>query len=426
MATVDAGSTATYTYDALGQRVEGDVAGNPENFYLYDPAGNLLNAPFTDGWGGDELTELVAGRVLASYVNGRSDTYFKHPNALGSWGLATAHDGSVPQDQLYYPWGQTWTSGHYLFEPNYAAMTWYNAESDLFLTPARSYGSRLGRWMSPDPLGGDVTNPQSLNRYAYVLNNPASMVDPSGLDPAACQDPMYASSHAECVNDPECEYFSMECGGPWGIPPGPAGGESGGQTGGAGVDTGSTAGIADGIGTFEDFLGTGCIAPSFLTRLAILAGTYAARLLNRGGSGQTKSVSWGFGGSVGGGVGLGPSASVSWYDTVDIYGNAAQVSTYQISPLNPAVGIGGVAGVQLQKSNGSVPTTPQSSNGWGTDPTYSIGGGAGWGANIDVAKSGTTTLTVGVAAGGKGVATSLLPIFAIIASMPYCGGGNGR
>src|SRR5208282_1751260 len=52
-ATVDAGSTATYTYDALGQRVEGDVAGNPENFYLYDPAGNLLNAPFTDGWGGE-------------------------------------------------------------------------------------------------------------------------------------------------------------------------------------------------------------------------------------------------------------------------------------------------------------------------------------------------------------------------------------
>src|ERR1700748_1936466 len=30
----------------------------------------------------------------------------------------------------------------------------------------------MGRFMSPDPLGGDLTNPQSLNRYAYVLNNP--------------------------------------------------------------------------------------------------------------------------------------------------------------------------------------------------------------------------------------------------------------
>src|SRR5271157_2730664 len=183
MATVDTGSTATYTYDALGRRVEGDVDGNPEYFYIYDPVGNLLNAPL-GGFGGDELTEPVAGRVLASYVNDRSYTYFKHGNALGSWGLITMQDGSVPQDQLYYPWGQTWTSGHYLFEPNYAAMTWYNPESDLFLTPARSYGSRLGRWMSPDPAGLAAVNPadpQSWNRYAYVRNNPTSLTDPSGL-----------------------------------------------------------------------------------------------------------------------------------------------------------------------------------------------------------------------------------------------------
>jgi hypothetical protein len=35
--------------------------------------------------------------------------------------------------------------------------------------------------MSPDPLGGDITNPQSLNRYAYAMNNPASLTDPLGL-----------------------------------------------------------------------------------------------------------------------------------------------------------------------------------------------------------------------------------------------------
>jgi uncharacterized protein RhaS with RHS repeats len=40
----------------------------------------------------------------------------------------------------------------------------------------------LGRWLTPDPLGGDVTNPQSLNRYAYALNNPTTFVDPLGLE----------------------------------------------------------------------------------------------------------------------------------------------------------------------------------------------------------------------------------------------------
>jgi hypothetical protein len=35
--------------------------------------------------------------------------------------------------------------------------------------------------MSTDPLAGDIGNPQSLNLYAYVRNNPASLVDPLGL-----------------------------------------------------------------------------------------------------------------------------------------------------------------------------------------------------------------------------------------------------
>jgi len=34
--------------------------------------------------------------------------------------------------------------------------------------------------MSVDPAGGDPTDPQSWNRYAYVLNNPYKYVDPDG------------------------------------------------------------------------------------------------------------------------------------------------------------------------------------------------------------------------------------------------------
>src|SRR5207245_4975790 len=43
--------------------------------------------------------------------------------------------------------------------------------------------SNQGRWLSPDPIGGDISNPQSLNRYAYVLNNPTNLIDLLGLCP---------------------------------------------------------------------------------------------------------------------------------------------------------------------------------------------------------------------------------------------------
>jgi len=40
----------------------------------------------------------------------------------------------------------------------------------------------MGRFMQPDPVGGHNDDPQTLNRYAYVRNNPLSLTDPTGLD----------------------------------------------------------------------------------------------------------------------------------------------------------------------------------------------------------------------------------------------------
>ena len=58
-----------------------------------------------------------------------------------------------------------------------------DGESGLDYFGARYYGSSMGRFMSPDPLlnSGRPDNPQTWNRYSYVLNNPLKMVDPTGL-----------------------------------------------------------------------------------------------------------------------------------------------------------------------------------------------------------------------------------------------------
>ena len=56
-------------------------------------------------------------------------------------------------------------------------------ETGLDYFGARYYGSTEGRFTSPDPLlsSGRSLQPQSWNRYAYVINRPLSLVDPNGL-----------------------------------------------------------------------------------------------------------------------------------------------------------------------------------------------------------------------------------------------------
>jgi RHS repeat-associated protein len=45
---------------------------------------------------------------------------------------------------------------------------------------ARFYSPRLGRFIQPDTIIPNLTNPQSLNRFSYTLNNPVKYTDPSG------------------------------------------------------------------------------------------------------------------------------------------------------------------------------------------------------------------------------------------------------
>jgi RHS repeat-associated protein len=71
-----------------------------------------------------------------------------------------------------------------------------DAESGNDYFEARYYASSMGRFMSPDWAAQEepvpyakLDDPQTLNLYSYVRNNPLSQVDPDGHDPDADPDP---------------------------------------------------------------------------------------------------------------------------------------------------------------------------------------------------------------------------------------------
>jgi RHS repeat-associated protein len=53
-------------------------------------------------------------------------------------------------------------------------------EYHLYNYNARLYDPVVGRFITPDTIVSDPYNPQSLNRYAYCLNNPLIYTDPTG------------------------------------------------------------------------------------------------------------------------------------------------------------------------------------------------------------------------------------------------------
>jgi len=56
-------------------------------------------------------------------------------------------------------------------------------ETGLDFAEARMYQDLHGRFTAVDPLlaSGKSANPQTFNRFVYVLNNPLVLTDPNGL-----------------------------------------------------------------------------------------------------------------------------------------------------------------------------------------------------------------------------------------------------
>jgi RHS repeat-associated protein len=156
--------TYEFVWDIFGRRVS--------NWAAYSHSFVESNA-YTD-WG------PIAAR-------GGGATEFEHQNWLGTERLRTSYNGAVVISIASLPWADGHTpSGDNGDQHDFAQMD-RDLEDNTEHAQYRQYSTNLGRWLGPDQYTGsyDFTNPQSFNRYAYALNDPVNMLDPSGL--RACQ-----------------------------------------------------------------------------------------------------------------------------------------------------------------------------------------------------------------------------------------------
>jgi RHS repeat-associated protein len=185
-----AGAVATYKYDPFGRRIEKSAGGKIAR-YLYDGDDILLeynerNAPaarFTHGPRVDEPLILERDRNGDGQFDAQ-ERFFYQADVIGSVAALTDSSGAVVERYRYDSFGNltilgpeagTSVGGNPYF---FTGREW-DAETGLYFHRARYYDPAAGRFLQPDPLWFPLS-PQSLNRYAYVRNNPVNAVDPSG------------------------------------------------------------------------------------------------------------------------------------------------------------------------------------------------------------------------------------------------------
>lgn len=167
------GSSATYKYDALGRRIEKNIAGEVTR-YVYDRQDILfeysgtgtVNARYVHGPGVDEILAMRRGTV----------TYLFENDALTSVVRITTGT-SVAGVFTYDSYGRVIAQTNSSLSPYAFQGREFDQESGLYYFRERYYDPQTGRFLSQDPLGFAA----GANYYAFVSNNPINGWDPFGL-----------------------------------------------------------------------------------------------------------------------------------------------------------------------------------------------------------------------------------------------------
>jgi len=180
LATTASWSSASYGYDAFGQRITKTDTGTQPTLYSYDNSGNTLEEK-DNGTYYDYI--WLGGRLIGTLTPSTNTLAFIHGDKLGSPVIATDKNALLSQSFVYTPYGNT--SGIYT-QSGAATITQNNRQPGQFFDPEtlnnhngfRDYSPQLSRYAESDPIGLGG----GLNTYAYVGGDPLASIDPWGLD----------------------------------------------------------------------------------------------------------------------------------------------------------------------------------------------------------------------------------------------------
>jgi RHS repeat-associated protein len=164
---------AEYVYNGAGQRIIKKLPNETQIFH-YDSWGHLIAETDENG---QALAEYVyLGDQLLSMIRG-GETYYYHNDHLGTPQILTDTMGKVVWKAGYNAFGETNILIEQVENPFRFPGQYYDMETGLHYNYFRDFNPRIGRYMTPDPIGLEG----GINLFVYVSNNPVNWNDPWGL-----------------------------------------------------------------------------------------------------------------------------------------------------------------------------------------------------------------------------------------------------
>lgn len=158
------------------------------SIYTFRDEHNRIVTEMAGGTSGSTTATLSVTRdnvflgnlLVGSYVASPAGWQYTASDHLGSPRVIFNQSGQLIESHKYWPYGEDTSA-----VPPTQRLTYCLMEKDDGATRhydhARTHDYGLGRFLSPDRVGGQPGNPQSWNRYAYASNNPLKMIDRNGL-----------------------------------------------------------------------------------------------------------------------------------------------------------------------------------------------------------------------------------------------------